>query len=106
MKRNLVFLVVLGMLFSPVFADDMDYSGFKLKRFSPTGNPINIWNCDTEKDAPFQMHADLGLETPFEENRDIDIYVYNPNTGEWSKTHTCTNVDSGGKECSFYFPVY
>jgi hypothetical protein len=106
MKRNLVLLVAFGLLFSPAFALDDDYDGFRLKDVTPSGSPLPIWNCDMEKDGPFMMHAELGLETPFEENKNVEIYVYNPNTGGWSQHHTCTNVDSGGKDCSFYFPVY
>ena len=107
MKKTLVFLVALGMLFSPAFAGgDSDYSGFRLQKTTPTGNPILIWNCDWSGDKGYQMHADMNLETPFDENRNVEIYIYNPNTNEWFLQHTCTNVDSGGKECSFYFPVY
>lgn len=107
MKKMLVFLVVIGMLLSPVFAGgDEDYDGFRLRGITPSGNPILIWNCDWSWDKGYQMHADLYLETPFEENRDVEIYVYKPSTNEWFLQHTCTNVDSGGKECSFYFPVY
>jgi hypothetical protein len=51
------------------------------------------------------MHAEMDLETPFEENKNVEIYAYAPSTNEWFLAYTCTNVDSDGKECDFYFPV-
>ena|GEM_PF-3174374 len=109
MKSTLVFLVALGLLFSPAFAGgDDDYSGFRLKDTTPSGSeysPIIMWNCDWDEEKGFQMHAEMDLETPFEENKDVEIYAYKPSTNEWSLVHTCINVDSDGKECDFYFPV-
>jgi len=110
MKSSLVFLIALGLLFSPAFAGgDDDYSGFRLKDTTPAGgdfSPILMWNCDWEEEKGFLMHAEMALETPFEENKDVNIYVYRPSTNEWFLSHTCINVDSGGKDCDFYFPVY
>ncbi|MCP4648024.1 MAG: hypothetical protein GY852_09885 [bacterium] len=107
MKSTLILLIILGLLFSPAFAGgDDDYNGFKLKDTTPTGNPILIWNCDWDKDEGYLMHADTYLETPFEENKDVKVYAYRPSTDEWFLEHTCTNVDSGGKDCDFYFTVY
>lgn len=108
MKTSLVFLVVLGLLFSPAFAGDDDYSGFRLKDTTPSGSdfsPIILWNCDWDEEKGFLMHAEMDLETPFEENMDVEIYAYKPSTNEWALVHTCINVDSDGKECDFYFPV-
>ncbi|MBD3397490.1 hypothetical protein GF412_00160 [Candidatus Micrarchaeota archaeon] len=106
MKNMLVFLVALGLIFSPVFAGgDDDYDGFNLEETTPSGNPVAIWNCDWDENKGYQMHVELYLETPFEENRDVEIYAYKPSTDEWVPAHTCTNVDSDGKDCEFYFPV-
>ncbi len=108
MKSTLVFLVVLGLLFSPAFAGDDDYKGFRLKDTTPSGSeysPIILWNCNWDEEKGFQMHAEMDLETPFEENKNVDIYAYKPSMNEWSLVHTCINVDSDGKDCDFYFPV-
>lgn len=106
MKKTLVFLVALGLLFSPAFAGgDDDYDGFRVKDTTPSGTPILLWNCDWEEEKGYVMHVEMYLETPFEENRNVEIYAYKPSTNEWVLVHTCTNVDSDGKDCEFYFPV-
>ncbi len=106
MKKILVFLVAFGMLFSPVFAGDDDWNGFDLRKTTPSGEPLLIWNCDWDGEGPYQIHAEFDLTSPFEENMDVEMYVYNPNKNEWFLHHTCKNVDDGGKGCEFYIPVY
>ncbi len=106
MKNILILLVICGMLFSPVFAGDDDWEGFDLRQTTPSGDPILIWNCEWGGEGPYLIHAEFYLESPYEENMDVGMYVYNPNTNEWFLGHTCTNVDSNGKDCKFYIPVY
>ena len=106
MKKTLVLLLVFGMIFSPVFAGDDNWDGFNLQNTNPSGDPIIIWNCDWDGEGPYLIHAEFYLESPFEENMDVEMYVYNPNTNEWFLGHTCINVDDGGKNCKFYIPVY
>lgn len=106
MKNTIFIIAVAALIAGASFAGDTDYKEFRITETTPSGDPILMWNCDWDSDAGFQMFVDLYLETPFEENMDVEIYVYNPNEGSWSAYQTCTNVDSGGKHCRVYFPVY
>lgn len=99
-------LVCLGFIFGGVFADDTDYRGFKVRNTDPSGDTLQIWNCQWSQDGPATIYMELTLSSPFEENEDVEIYVYNPNTGEWFQHHTCTNIDDDIKRCDFYAPIY
>ncbi|MFP3949845.1 MAG: hypothetical protein ACLFUZ_01995 [Candidatus Micrarchaeia archaeon] len=106
MKKAIVMLVCLGFILGGVFADDTDYRGFKIRNTDPSGETLQIWNCQWSQDGAASIYMELTLSSPFEENEDVEIYVYNPNKGEWFHHHTCKNIDDDIKRCDFYVPVY
>ncbi|MEM4272691.1 MAG: hypothetical protein QXH30_03800 [Candidatus Bilamarchaeaceae archaeon] len=106
MEKNLVFLLVLGMVASSVFAGDMNYRDFVLREMDPAGDPLPVYNCEGDEDGgPFYIEMFFTIGNPFGEKLDAKAYVYNPNTQEWTLHKTWTNIDPSGERRDAAFPL-